>query len=77
MGDMDAKVGSSNRGTGTEEAMGNEDTGTINSSGERLINFYEMNSPIITGISFLTRKYMIRILGRSPIEKHTTILTMY
>ena len=50
MRDMNAKVGSSNRNR--EGAMGNEGTGTINSNGERLINFCEMNSLIITGTLF-------------------------
>ena len=49
-GDMNAKVGSSNHNR--ERVMGKHGTGIINSNGERLIDFCEMNNLVITGTIF-------------------------
>ena len=49
-GDMNAKVGSSNHNR--ERVMGKHATGIMNSNGERLIEFCEMNNLVITGTVF-------------------------
>ena len=49
-GDMNAKVGTSN--LNREGVMGTHGTGGINSNGEKLIDFCEMNSLVITGTLF-------------------------
>ena len=49
-GDMNLKVGSSNHNK--ERVMGKHGAGIMNSNGERLIDFREMNNLVITGTTF-------------------------
>ena len=50
MGDMNAKVGDNN--LGVESTMGRHGCGTINNTGERLVDFCAVNSMVIEGTLF-------------------------
>ncbi|XP_056017289.1 craniofacial development protein 2-like [Ostrea edulis] len=50
IGDLNAKVGSSNEGR--EKSMGKHGCGTINDNGERLVDICELNNCVIGGIIF-------------------------
>ena len=68
-GDMNAKVGSSNNNR--DRVMGKHGTGIINSNGERLIDFCEINNSVITGTIF-PHKGIHKNTWTSPMVKHTT-----
>jgi len=63
MGDMNAKIGDDNNGI--EAVMGKHSIGTINSNGERLIEFCLMNG-LVLGNSIFPHKSIHKITWVSP-----------
>ena len=66
MGDLNAKVGSSN--TNREEVMGKFGVGVMNDNGERLCDFCSVNGLVVTGTIF-SHKEVHKLTWRSPDRK--------
>ena len=66
MGDMNANIGSDN--TGRERVMGSQGCGTINNTGERLVNLYLNNKYVIGGTIF-QHKDIHKLTWKSPDRK--------